>query len=213
MNKQDFLQYLESRTPTPTSPSPVPSQGERVEIIPMDNMRKAIARNMLESKQTSPHVSSVEEVDMTTLVRFRERFKKDFATQEGFSLTYTHFIMYAIVQALKEYPLVNASLEGDNILVKKDINLGCAVAVPGNGLVVPVIKGGRWAQYHGACPHHPPISRQGPGQKAHPRGTAGGNLYPQQCGQLWHSTCHACYPAAPSGHYGSRGDQKSERWC
>ena len=146
VNKKDFLQYAESRksqktvsTPPPLCPAPMgPGQ---VEVIPMDAMRKTIARNMLESKMTSPHVHSVEEVDMTPLVKFREAFKKEFKAQEGFSLTYTHFIMYAIIQGLKEFPLVNASLERDNIIVKKEINLGCAVAVPGNGLMVPVIKG------------------------------------------------------------------------
>ncbi|MGZ3790333.1 MAG: dihydrolipoamide acetyltransferase family protein, partial [Bacteriovorax sp.] len=113
----------------------------RVEIVPMDNMRKTIARNMQASKLTSPHVNSIDEVDMTNLVKFRESFKKQFEKEEGFALTYTHFILYAIVQALKEFPVVNSSIDGDNIVYKKDINLGCAVSVPGNGLVVPVIKG------------------------------------------------------------------------
>ena len=103
-------------------------------------MCKAIAKNMVMSKQTSPHVNSVDEIDMSKLVKFREKFKDEFKKREGFNLTYTHFILYALVQALKENPLVNSSVDGDNIVVKKDINLGCAVAVPGNGLVVPVIK-------------------------------------------------------------------------
>jgi 2-oxoglutarate dehydrogenase E2 component (dihydrolipoamide succinyltransferase) len=107
----------------------------------MDNMRKAIAKNMQASKLIAPHVNSFDDVDMTNLVRFREGFKNEFKAQEGFALTYTHFILYALVQALKEFPRVNASVDGDNIIVKKDINLGCAVAVPGNGLLVPVIKG------------------------------------------------------------------------
>lgn len=131
-----------SKAPTAPAPAgPVFRPGERVEIVPMDNMRKAIARNMQASKLTSPHVNSIDEVDMTNLVKFRESFKKQFEKEEGFSLTYTHFILYAIVQALKEFPIVNSSIDGDNIVYKKDINLGCAVAVPGNGLVVPVIKG------------------------------------------------------------------------
>ena len=119
---------------------PVTQPGPRVEIIAMDNMRKAIAKNMVISKQTSPHVNSIDEIDMTNLVKSREKIKKEFQKREGINLTYSHFVLYAIVQALKEFPLVNASIEGDNIVVKKDINLGCAVAVPGNGLVVPVIK-------------------------------------------------------------------------
>ncbi len=162
VNKEDFMNYLESKksggastaksAPAAASSAPaksalpaggvasVTASGERVEIIPMDNMRKAIARNMVESKLTSPHVNSIDEIDMTRLVKFREGFKKKFLEKEGFNLTYTHFVLYALVQALKEHPLVNASIDGDKIIVKKDINLGCAVAVPGNGLVVPVIK-------------------------------------------------------------------------
>ncbi len=157
VNKEDFMNYLDNRgsgsaTQTASAPAaaapaaksasaPAVTASGRVEVIPMDNMRKAIAKNMVISKQTSPHVNSIDTVDMTNLVKFRESYKNEFKKQEGFSLTYTHFILYAIVQALKEFPLVNASIDGDNIIVKKDINLGCAVAVPGNGLVVPVIKG------------------------------------------------------------------------
>jgi pyruvate dehydrogenase E2 component (dihydrolipoamide acetyltransferase) len=125
----------------PASFTPAYGKGERVEIVPMTNIRKTIAKNMQASKLTAPHVNSIDEVDMTNLVKFREGFKKQFEKEEGFSLTYTHFILYAIVQALKEFPIVNSSVDGDNIVYKKDINLGCAVAVPGQGLVVPVIKG------------------------------------------------------------------------
>lgn len=153
INKADFENFLSTRkggaqapagTKAPSAPAPfVPAygKGERVEIVPMDNMRKTIARNMQASKLTSPHVNSIDEVDMTNLVKFRESFKKQFEKEEGFSLTYTHFILYALVQALKEFPVVNSSIDGDNVVYKKDINLGCAVSVPGNGLVVPVIKG------------------------------------------------------------------------
>jgi pyruvate dehydrogenase E2 component (dihydrolipoamide acetyltransferase) len=123
------------------APSGVPqTRGtDRVEIVAMDNMRKAIAKNMVLSKQTSPHVNSIDEIDMTSLVKAREKIKNDFKKREGINLTYTHFVLYAIVQALKEHPLINSSIEGDNIVIKKDIHLGCAVATP-TGLVVPVIK-------------------------------------------------------------------------
>ncbi|MDD4974599.1 MAG: dihydrolipoamide acetyltransferase family protein [Bacteriovorax sp.] len=154
VNKADFETYLTTRksgaapaaqtasaAPAKAPSAPAFAPGERTTIVPMDNMRKTIARNMQASKLTSPHVNSIDEIDMTNLVKFREGFKKEFEKQEGFSLTYTHFILYALVQALKEFPIVNASIDGDNIIMKKDINLGCAVAVPGSGLVVPVIKG------------------------------------------------------------------------
>lgn len=158
INKSDLESYIASRgkgaapqasasTSAPAKAAPagssLPAGGMtvgRTEVIPMDNMRKAIAKNMVMSKQTSPHVNSVDEIDMSGLVKFREKFKNEFKKREGINLTYTHFILYALVQALKENPLVNSSVDGDNIVVKKDINLGCAVAVPGNGLVVPVIK-------------------------------------------------------------------------
>ena len=154
VNKEDLERYMASRkggapaaatAPAKAAPagSSLPAGGTtvgRTQVIPMDNMRKAIAKNMVMSKQTSPHVNSVDEIDMSKLVKFREKFKDEFKKREGFNLTYTHFILYALVQALKENPLVNSSVDGDNIVVKKDINLGCAVAVPGNGLVVPVIK-------------------------------------------------------------------------
>jgi pyruvate dehydrogenase E2 component (dihydrolipoamide acetyltransferase) len=153
VNKADLEAYILTRgkasapkaaavasTPAPVGVSQTRSGGERVEVIAMDNMRKAIARNMVASKQTSPHVNSIDEIDMTNLVKAREKIKNEFKKREGINLTYSHFVLYAIVQALKENPLVNSSVEGDNIVVKKDIHLGCAVAVPGNGLVVPVIK-------------------------------------------------------------------------
>jgi 2-oxoglutarate dehydrogenase E2 component (dihydrolipoamide succinyltransferase) len=154
VNKEDFENFMKTRgtgskaaaapAKAPSAPAytgPVFTSTDRVEIIPMDNMRKTIAKNMQASKLTSPHVNSIDEVDMTNLVKFREKYKDTFQKNEGFSLTYTHFILYALVQALKEFPIVNSSIDGDNIVMKKDINLGCAVAVPGNGLVVPVIKG------------------------------------------------------------------------
>jgi pyruvate dehydrogenase E2 component (dihydrolipoamide acetyltransferase) len=151
VNKKDLLNYVENKKPggapavaltIPAAVSSVPAfqTGDRVEVIPMDNMRKMIAKNMVASKLTAPHVNSVSEVDLTHLVKYREANKDHFFKNEGYKLTYTPFIMYAIIQALKDFPLVNASVDGGNIIVKKDINLGCAVAVPGNGLVVPVIK-------------------------------------------------------------------------
>jgi pyruvate dehydrogenase E2 component (dihydrolipoamide acetyltransferase) len=155
VNKADLDTYIASRGkggapvaaapkagPAPTAaPSGVAQTrgSDRVEIIAMDNMRKTIAKNMVLSKQTAPHVNSIDEIDMTSLVRAREKLKNDFKKREGINLTYSHFVLYAIVQALKEHPLVNASIEGDNIVIKKDIHLGCAVATP-TGLVVPVIK-------------------------------------------------------------------------
>ena len=166
--KADFEAYLTSRqapsqTASTAKASPPPAQvissivsssttsSGRVERIPMNNMRKAIAKNMVLSKQISPHVNSLSEVDMTHLVKFRESIKKDFEREEGFKITYTPFIIYAIIAALKEHPMVNASIENDEIVLKKDVNVGCAVAVPGNGLVVPVIKNADTLNMLGLC--------------------------------------------------------------
>ncbi|WPU64071.1 dihydrolipoamide acetyltransferase family protein [Peredibacter starrii] len=160
VNKSDLEAYIANRgkggaavsapAAKPAAAAPAPTAAPsgvsetrpsgRVEIVAMDNMRKAIAKNMVASKQTSPHVNSIDEIDMTNLVKARNKIKDEFKKREGINLTFSHFVLYAIVQALKEHPLVNASIEGDNIVIKKDIHLGCAVAVPGNGLVVPVIK-------------------------------------------------------------------------
>ncbi len=151
VNRADFEKYLSGgrskASPSGSSSSvqlstvPAFTSSENVEIVPMDNMRKMIAKNMQSSKLTSPHVNSIVDIDMTNLVNIRNEIKGPFKAEEGFNLTYSHFVMYALVQALKEFPTVNASIDGDNIVYKKDINLGCAVAVPGNGLIVPVIKG------------------------------------------------------------------------
>ncbi|MFZ4713467.1 MAG: dihydrolipoamide acetyltransferase family protein [Bacteriovoracaceae bacterium] len=165
VNREDFESFLKTRgsnssiAPVKSAPAPAQAAPAQVfnfgsagtQVIPMDNMRKAIAKNMVLSKQTSPHVNSIGEVDMSHLVKFREAFKNEFEKQEGFKLTYTPFILKALIMALKEYPLVNASIDGDNIIVKKDINLGCAVAVPGNGLVVPNIKGADALSMVGLC--------------------------------------------------------------
>jgi len=163
VNKQDLLNYIENRSnkaapSAPIAPTSAPVQEVRgrydpslVESIPMDNMRKAIAKNMVLSKQISPHVNSVSEVDLSHLVKFREGFKNEFQNQEGFKLTYTPLIMKAIIDALKEFPLVNSSLEGDNIIQKKYINLGFAVAVPGQGLTVPNVKEADTLNMTGLC--------------------------------------------------------------
>ena len=165
VNKQDLEDYISGKGSSSSASSSAPSKaapaktqgpaayskGERVEIIPMDNMRKMIADNMVASKQISPHVNSMSEVDLTHLVKFREGFKEEFQRQEGFKLTYTPFICRAIIMALKDFPYVNASVDGSNIVLKKDINLGLAVAVPGNGLIVPVIKEADTLNMTGLC--------------------------------------------------------------
>ena len=111
-----------------------------VEIIEMDRMRKLIADHMVRSKQTSPHVTSFTEADVTNLVQWRDREKKEFEKREGTKITFTPLFIEAIVRCIKKFPLINCSLDGNNIIIKKDINIGMATALPSGNLIVPVIK-------------------------------------------------------------------------
>lgn len=111
-----------------------------VEIIEMDRMRKLIADHMVRSKHTSPHVTSFTEADVTNLVMWRDKVKKDFEKREGSKITFTPLFIEAIVRCIKKFPLINCSLDGDKIIVKKDINIGMATALPSGNLIVPVIK-------------------------------------------------------------------------
>ena len=125
--------------------APVPayngsSSGGNVEIIEMDRMRRLIAEHMVRSKQTSPHVTSFAEADVTHMVKWRDKVKKDFEQREGEKLTFTPLFIEALVKCIKRFPLVNCSLEGDKILLKKDINIGMATALPSGNLIVPVIR-------------------------------------------------------------------------
>jgi pyruvate dehydrogenase E2 component (dihydrolipoamide acetyltransferase) len=118
-------------------------EGVAVRREKMTKMRRLIAEHMVESVRTSPHVTTTFEIDLHRLVAMREQFKKSFAAREGFNLTYTPLLIAAAVQAIKKFPIVNISVDGDEILWKDSINIGCAVALGaegGGGLIVPVIK-------------------------------------------------------------------------
>ena len=153
LTKKDILGYLEQRSTRPSpavpkapaparppQPAPVVAIGDRVEIVEMDRMRQLIAQHMRASKDTSAHVTSFAEADVTNLVRLREANKKAFLEREGTKLTYTPFFVFAAVEALREHPILNASIDGTKILIKKDYHIGIAVAIEKSGLIVPVIK-------------------------------------------------------------------------
>ena len=171
VSKQDIISYLEDRkegrveapaakregkgvsAPSQQGDKQSISAGElnvqrpsqNVEIIKMDRMRKTIAQNMVRSKQTSAHVTTFAEADVTTLARWRETHKREFKERAGVKLTYTPLFLEAIIQAIREFPLINSSVdtENDEILLKRDINFGIAVALGEGGkggLIVPVIK-------------------------------------------------------------------------
>ena len=123
-----------------TSPTSAHPTGN-VEIIEMDRMRKLIAKHMVDSVHTSPHVTSFAEADVTNMVLWRERVKNDFEKREGTKITFTPMFIDCIVKVLKRYPLLNASVDGDKIIIKKDLNIGMATSLPTGNLIVPVIKG------------------------------------------------------------------------
>lgn len=129
----------ERSIPLPATPPPVYSGNS--EIIEMDRMRRLIADHMVRSKQTSAHVTSFSEADVTNLVMWREKVKGDFEKREGTKITFTPLFIEAVVKCIKKYPLINSSVEGDRIILKKDINIGMATALPNGNLVVPVIRG------------------------------------------------------------------------
>lgn len=124
----------------PAKPSVPISIGKEDEVISMDPVRRIISERMTESKKTSPHVTNVIEVDVTKLVRWREQNKDAFKKQEGISLTYMPAITEAVAKALKDFPRVNSSVDGYNIIQKKNINVGIAVSLDNGNLIVPVVK-------------------------------------------------------------------------
>jgi pyruvate dehydrogenase E2 component (dihydrolipoamide acetyltransferase) len=151
VTKNDILGFIQSGAPAPAQSSPRPAAGpsptphipafrtgERVEIVPMTIMRKKIAEHMVMSAHTSPHVYSVYEVNFAQLAKLRDRKKAEYE-RAGAKLTYTGLVAKAVVDALRAFPVFNASIDGENIVYKKDINLGIAVALA-QGLIVPVIR-------------------------------------------------------------------------
>ena len=124
----------------PSTPNPVTSVSGGDEIITMDRMRKLIAKHMVDSKRTSPHVTSFIEVDVTELVNWRNKIKGPFQKKYGQKITFTPIFVEAVAKAIKDFPLVNVSVDGDNIIKKGNINIGMAAALPTGNLIVPVIK-------------------------------------------------------------------------
>lgn len=160
VTKNDILSYIENRgkstevTPTATTVkveapkqvekavakvAPVSVNGED-EIIEMSRMGKLIAKHMVDSIQTSAHVQSFIEIDVTNIVKWRDKVKESFLKREGEKLTFTPILMQAIATTIKKYPMINIAISGDTIIKKKNINLGMAAALPDGNLIVPVIK-------------------------------------------------------------------------
>ncbi|MFY7665033.1 dihydrolipoamide acetyltransferase family protein [Flavobacterium sp.] len=160
VTKDDLLKFIENRKSAPQAPAVVPqvtaapvvsavSEAPKAvpvsvngadEIVEMDRMRKLISGYMVASVQTSAHVQSFIEVDVTNIVKWRDKVKTAFEKREGEKLTFTPIFMEAVAKALKDFPMMNISVDGDYIIKKKNINLGMAAALPNGNLIVPVIK-------------------------------------------------------------------------
>lgn len=156
LTKEDLMAYLKQReqapapaaavdqpvaaTPAPKQAAPQVTTSAGDEIVEMDRMRKLIADHMVMSKQVSPHVTSFIEVDVTNMVKWRERVKDDFQKREKEKITFTPIFIEAAAQALKDFPGVNASVDGYKVILRKNINIGMAAALPNGNLIVPVIK-------------------------------------------------------------------------
>jgi 2-oxoglutarate dehydrogenase E2 component (dihydrolipoamide succinyltransferase) len=151
VRKQDVLKYLENRGSQPVAQKPEPVRSPATakaninlqpgdEIVEMDRMRKLIADHMVMSKHTAPHVTNFVEADVTNLALWREKNKDEFLKRERIKLTYMPAFLEATAKALKEYPGVNASVDGDKIILRKNVNIGFAVALKSGNLIVPVLK-------------------------------------------------------------------------
>ena len=152
VTKNDILAYIETRangsaqtfekvetTQSKPTPTPITVSGED-EIVEMTRMGKLVAKHMVDSVQTSAHVQSFIEIDVTNIVRWRDKVKDDFMQREGEKLTFTPIFMQAVAATIKKFPLINITVQGDKIIKKKNINLGMAAALPDGNLIVPVIK-------------------------------------------------------------------------
>lgn len=190
VTKKDILAYIASRgsaaSTAPAAPvappasapaastAPTVSVSGQDEIVEMDRMRKLIADHMVRSKQTSPHVTSFVEADMTKIVEWRKRNKAAFEQAHGTKLTFTPLIAEAIVKAIRDFPGVNASVDGDRIIIKKQINLGMATALPSGNLIVPVIHNADQLSLVGLATRVNDLADRARTGKLKPDDTAGG---------------------------------------
>jgi 2-oxoglutarate dehydrogenase E2 component (dihydrolipoamide succinyltransferase) len=184
-------QPQQQTTPTPqteppkvTQEAPLPAAqeeekiyyGENVEIIEMDRMRKLIAKHMVDSKHISPHVTSFSEADVTNIVLWREKVKNEFEKRENTKITFTPLIIDCIVRVIKRFPIINSSVEGDRIIIKKDINIGMATAMPSGNLIVPIIKNADYLNLVGLSKSVNQLANNARSGKLKPDDTQGGTF-------------------------------------
>ncbi len=197
VTKNDVMGYLARRgtgAPTPVAAAPAPAPmaaapapvaaapaptvltGGQSEVIPMDRMRQLIAEHMVRSKHTSPHVTSVAEVDVTGIVKLREKVKDAFQKREGMKLTYNPFFGWAVCEGVKAFPRINVSVDGTNIIQHKRVNLGMATALPDGNLIVPVIKGAESLNITGIGRAMQDLADRARSKKLSPDDIAGGTI-------------------------------------
>ena len=162
-------------TATPAAIIPATYSGN-VEVIEMDRMRKLISKHMVDSVATSAHVTSFAECDVTALVQWREKVKVSFEKREGEKITFTPLFIEAIVKALKKYPMLSSSVDGDKIIIKKDLNIGMATALPSGNLIVPVIKNADQLNLTGLCKQVNGLANAARNGKLKPDDTTGGTF-------------------------------------
>lgn len=164
---------VQRHQPAPTN---FTTSSGNVEIVVMDRMRKMISKHMIDSQNTSAHVTSFAECDVTNMVLWRERHKKDFEKREGEKITFTPLFIEAVVKSLKKYPWLNSSVEGEKIIIKKDINIGMATAMPSGNLIVPVIKNADQLNLVGLTKQVNGLALAARSNKLRPDDTAGGTF-------------------------------------
>jgi 2-oxoglutarate dehydrogenase E2 component (dihydrolipoamide succinyltransferase) len=202
VSKKDIMTYLANRSKAPeqaaapqvqpqtqnqapaAAPAPQPqaapqvkpaaSYGGNVELIEMDRMRKMIADRMVDSKRISPHVTSFVEADVTNIVNWRNKWKNEYKKREGENLTFTPIFIDAIAKAIKDYPMINVSVDGGTIIRHKDINIGMAVALPSGNLIVPNIKNADQLNLNGLTKKVNDLANRGRNNKLTPDDLAGG---------------------------------------
>ena len=139
-------------------------------------MRKMIAKHMVDSKHTSPHVTSFSEADVTNMVLWREKVKKDFEQRENTKITYTPLIIDCIVRVIRRFPIINSSVDGDRIIIKKDINIGMATAMPSGNLIVPILKNADYLSLVGLSKSVNQLADNARNGKLRPDDTQGGTF-------------------------------------
>ncbi len=184
INKEDLLNYVKNRQSTIVNkqpltispPLPANSQLPNTEIIEMDRMRQLIAKHMVDSLQISPHVTSFVEADVTNLVNWRNKIKSEYQKKYNENLTFTPIFIEAVCTALREFPYVNASVEGTKIIVKKELNIGMAAAMPNGNLIVPVIKGAHLMNLNGIAQKVNDLSKRARASQLKPDEIQGGTF-------------------------------------